>query len=364
MTPAKRKPILGRVHPAHDPLGFGTPLAVPALYDGYVRRPDLVKRLREAKDYPLVLLTAPAGYAKTSMLAEWADQDDRPFAWVNLDSRDDDATRLLNRLVEAVDGVSLKGRPFVLVVDNAHVLRTTGALDALANTIASLRPDGQVAMASRRELRLPLGRMRAGREVFELTRRDLAMSRSDSAALLRCDRPRSPPGGGRNALRPDGGLARGALSRWTIPGPGAGRGRRCRRCTLRRRRPIRVRLFQGRVPGRDVCRADQVPDSLVRPRDPHRTELRRGARAVRISPGAAGAGPREPAAGAARSQRRFLPLPAALQADAALRAAPSRARRRRRGSTAEPAPGTRTASSSRKPSITRSRRAIRRGQQN
>jgi LuxR family transcriptional regulator, maltose regulon positive regulatory protein len=160
------------------------PPSVPTRYDGYVRRPQLVSRLREARRYPCLLITAPAGYAKTSLLAEWAEQDDRPFAWVTLGSEDDDATRLLNRLVEAIDGVSLKGRPFVLVLDNVHVLRKKGALDALANTIASIRQDGQVALASRKEPRLPLGRMRAQREVFELTRRDLAMSRSHSAALL------------------------------------------------------------------------------------------------------------------------------------------------------------------------------------
>ena len=131
-----------------------------------------------------MLVLAPAGYAKTSVLAEWAVEDDRPFAWVSLDSRDNDATRLLNRFVEAVDGVSLKGRPFVLVVDNADVVRTKGASDALSNLIASLCTDGQIALASRREPRLPLGRMRAQREVFELTRRDLAMSRTESAALL------------------------------------------------------------------------------------------------------------------------------------------------------------------------------------
>ena len=163
---------------------FGTPVAVPAVYDGYVRRPELVTRLRQAGDYPLVLLRAPAGYAKTSVLAEWAEQDGRPFAWVSLTSRDDDATRLLNRLVEAVDGVSLKGRPFVLVVDNADVVRSKGASEALANVIASLRPDGQIALASRKEPLLPLGRMRAQREVFELTQRDLAMSRTESGRVL------------------------------------------------------------------------------------------------------------------------------------------------------------------------------------
>ena len=157
---------------------------MPTRYDGYVRRPQLVARLREARGYPLVLVTAPAGYAKTSVLAEWAEEDKRPFAWVSLSSRDDDATRLLNRLVQAVDGVSIKGRPFVLVLDNAHVLRSRGAMDALTNIIASLPPDGEMALASRKEPGLPLGRMRAHREVFELTRRDLAMSRSECAALL------------------------------------------------------------------------------------------------------------------------------------------------------------------------------------
>ena len=174
-------------------------MAVPALYDGYVRRPDLVSRLRQAGDYPLVLIRAPAGYAKTSVLAEWAEQDDRPFAWVSLTSRDDDATRLLNRLVEAVDGVSLKGRPFVLVVDNADVVRSKGASDALANVIASLRPDGQIALASRKEPQLPLGRMRAQREVFELTQRDLAMSRTRERQGARGARSDAQPGrGGRS----------------------------------------------------------------------------------------------------------------------------------------------------------------------
>jgi LuxR family transcriptional regulator, maltose regulon positive regulatory protein len=185
MSPGKRvKPAAGRGQALAKPPEITDPPSVPTRYDGYVHRPQLVGRLREARGFPCVLVTAPAGYAKTSVLAEWAEQDDRPFAWVTLSAKDDDATRLLNRLVEAIDGVSLKGRPFVLVLDNVHVITTRGALDALANTIASLRPDGQVALASRKEPGLPLGRMRAQRELFELTRRDLAMSRSDSAALL------------------------------------------------------------------------------------------------------------------------------------------------------------------------------------
>ena len=53
------------------------------------------------------------------------------------------------------------------------MVRSKGASDALASVLASLGPDGQIALASRGEPRLPLGRMRAQREVFELNRRAL-----------------------------------------------------------------------------------------------------------------------------------------------------------------------------------------------
>ena len=67
-------------------------MAVPTLYDGYVRRPDLVSRLRQAGDYRLVLIRAPAGYAKTSVLAEWAEQDEPTVRLAEPDFKDDDPT--------------------------------------------------------------------------------------------------------------------------------------------------------------------------------------------------------------------------------------------------------------------------------
>ncbi len=149
-----------------------------------IPRPQLVTRLREANGYPLVLITAPAGYAKSTLLSQWAEEDERRFALITLESGDDRPSRLLNRLVQTLDSVSSRGRPFVVGIDEADALRSKGALAALANSIASLPPEGQIALVSRRELVLPLGRMRAHRRVFELTRRDLAMSRTESERLL------------------------------------------------------------------------------------------------------------------------------------------------------------------------------------
>jgi LuxR family transcriptional regulator, maltose regulon positive regulatory protein len=149
-----------------------------------IPRPQLVTRLREAGGYPLVLITAPAGYAKSTLLAQWAEEDQRRFALISLKTSDNRPSQLLNHVVQTLDSVTSHGRPFVVGIDEADTLRTKGALAALGNLIASLPPEGQIVLVSRRELALPLGRLRAHRKVFELTRRDLAMSRPESEALL------------------------------------------------------------------------------------------------------------------------------------------------------------------------------------
>src|SRR3954452_7513381 len=64
-------------------------IRVPALRPGVVARPALVDRLRrEAAD--VVGLVAPAGYGKTTLLAQWAAAEERPVAWLTLDLRDND----------------------------------------------------------------------------------------------------------------------------------------------------------------------------------------------------------------------------------------------------------------------------------
>ena len=62
---------------------------------GLVARGRLVRRLVDAHELPLVVLTAPAGYGKTTTLLDWAQHDSRPFAWVALDRADDDPDTLL-----------------------------------------------------------------------------------------------------------------------------------------------------------------------------------------------------------------------------------------------------------------------------
>jgi LuxR family transcriptional regulator, maltose regulon positive regulatory protein len=148
---------------------------------GSIPRPRLVRRLREARDAPFVLLVAPAGYGKTTLLSEWAARDGRRFAWIDLGAGEHDPERLLT----SVKRTTLHTEPpTVLVVDNAHLVGTPETFHALDDVARSMPSGSQLALASRCEPGLPVGSLRAHRRIFELRTGDMAMTRSEASALL------------------------------------------------------------------------------------------------------------------------------------------------------------------------------------
>lgn len=159
---------------------------------GLVTRPRLARRLAEARDAQFVLLVAPAGYGKTTLLSEWAASDARRFAWIDLGAGDSDPDRLLAAVRRALhEGQA----PTVLVVDNAQLVRARETFDVL-DELARLMPSGsQLALASRSEPQLPIGSLRADRRIFELRAADLAMTRSEAGALLAAAGIRVAPDG-------------------------------------------------------------------------------------------------------------------------------------------------------------------------
>jgi LuxR family maltose regulon positive regulatory protein len=148
---------------------------------GLITRPRLVRRLSEARDAQFVLLVAPAGYGKTTLLSEWAACDGRRFAWIDMGGGENDSDRLLAAVKRTVhDGQA----PTVLVVDNAHLVSTPKTFDALHDLARSMPSGSQLALASRSEPELPIGSLRVDRRVVELRAGDLAMTRSEAGALL------------------------------------------------------------------------------------------------------------------------------------------------------------------------------------
>jgi LuxR family maltose regulon positive regulatory protein len=153
------------------------PLAVP--------RPRLVHALAAARE-PLIVVAAPAGFGKTTLLRQWAAYDARACAHVTLDRSYDDPARLAAALDGAVrDAAPRAGdSPFVVMLDDAHVLGGERALATLTGFADDLGPRASLVLASRTEPALPLARLRSQRMVHEVGARELAMTRAEAAALF------------------------------------------------------------------------------------------------------------------------------------------------------------------------------------
>ena len=193
----------------HPRTGVGDDGAGP----GLVPRTRLVERLIAARETPLVVLAAPAGYGKTTLLREWSARDRRPFAWVALREADNEPLELLRSLgaalveaellaPEALETLDKTGSSpealqeiwgaaatrkggVVLVLDGAHLLSRAECLELVSQLVELVGPRAQVALASRTEPRLGLGGRRALRELLELRSSDLAMTVPEAAALLK-----------------------------------------------------------------------------------------------------------------------------------------------------------------------------------
>jgi LuxR family maltose regulon positive regulatory protein len=174
-------------------------LRKPVVRPRSVARTALVNRLRASGSQPVVTLFAPAGYGKTTVLAQWAERDSRPFAWVSV-AADDDARSLVATIAAAL---GLRGtssslaprrlaraffsveRPIVLVLDEVEHLRSRECLDAVAGLMAHAPPGSTLVLAGRTRPNLPIARLRAAGQLFELEADELALSRRESVLLLR-----------------------------------------------------------------------------------------------------------------------------------------------------------------------------------
>ena len=211
----------------------------PTIRPGVVPRPRSSPGCAPPAQVPTVAVVAPAGYGKTTLLALWAEADDRPFAWLSLDPHDNDPIVLLTHLAVALDrisplpaetfdalrsaGVSVPATvvprlgaalsqlpdPVVLVLDDVHHLRDGASLDALVTLVGHVRGTTQIALAGR-GMPVPLARQRAQGRAVEIGVEGLAFTEDGARSLLRAagaDLPtrRSPRwrGGRRDGRRSD-----------------------------------------------------------------------------------------------------------------------------------------------------------------
>lgn len=192
-----------------------TKLHPPRRRRGLVHRPRLARRLVGRDQPALTLVSAPAGFGKTTLLIDWvADDRDRATAWVSLDARDNDPVVFVSYVVAAFRAVVpeigatplslLRSSPstlqavmtalindldalrteVVLVLDDYHVIESTEIHDALVFFIEHLPPQAHLVVASRFDPPFPLGRLRARGDLLEIRAADLRFTTEEAGAYF------------------------------------------------------------------------------------------------------------------------------------------------------------------------------------
>src|SRR5215203_1513208 len=195
-----------------------TKLYVPRAHPNLVPRPRLGALLAEGMNRKLTLISAPAGFGKTTLLSEWRMihlGGERPLAWVSLEEADNDPSRFLSYLVTTLqtieagignavlaslrspqpptvesvltalinDIVALPGE-FVLVLDDYHVIETRLIHDVITFLLEHMPPQMHLVIASRNDPPLPLARLRARGQMTELRAADLRFTPEEAGAFL------------------------------------------------------------------------------------------------------------------------------------------------------------------------------------
>ena len=198
--------------PGSDVL-LATKLHMPGPRPGQVLRPRLTARLDEGLARGLVLASAPAGYGKTVLLADWARRGEHPVAWLSLDAGDNDPARFWHHVVAALDRArpgtgervapllgppapssfqglvtalinDLAGEEALLVLDDYHLISARQVHESLAFLVEH-RPAGIcVVLASRSDPPLPLARLRARNQLTEIRAAELRFTPAEAGELL------------------------------------------------------------------------------------------------------------------------------------------------------------------------------------
>ena len=192
-----------------------TKLYIPPPRRELVPRPRLIERLNAGLHRKLTLVSAPAGFGKTTLVSEWMAGCTRPVAWLSIDESDNELTRFLTYFIAALqtiepdvgkDAVGALQSPqpppaetiliatmneiaaipdrIVLVLDDYHLIEAQSIHDALTFLLRRLPPPMHLVIATREDPLLPLASLRARGQLTELRATDLRFTSSEAAAFL------------------------------------------------------------------------------------------------------------------------------------------------------------------------------------
>lgn len=186
----------------------------PARRADWVHRDRLLQAMSQVCERPVTLIAAPAGYGKTTVIAQWLDEARPPAAWVSLDSGDNDPNQFWTHIATAieraggtvpfrarrrgvpwarppgsmlssvVDALNAMTTDVILVLDDFHCIHDATCHDQLELLIEHLPSQAHLVVSTRADPGLRLGRLRASGELVELRADDLSFTTDEARTLL------------------------------------------------------------------------------------------------------------------------------------------------------------------------------------
>lgn len=194
---------------------LSTKLNIPPRCQNLVSRPRLLQRMNASLNNKLTLISAPAGFGKTTLISEWVRENDLSTAWVSLDDGDNDLTRFLRYIIAAlqtvddeigtatldllssshsnslesiltqlINEVSSIPDPMAVIIDDYQVIDYQSIHDAVCFLIEHIPHQVQVVIASRIDPPLPIAQLRARGQLIELREADLQFTPDETTTYL------------------------------------------------------------------------------------------------------------------------------------------------------------------------------------
>src|SRR2546421_2770145 len=195
-----------------------TKFTIPPVRSVLLQRSHLLTVLDQSRSFPLTLLSASAGFGKTTLLSAWASQSTSQVAWLSLDEQDNDPTRfwvyviaalrhsgsplstvgeaalamlqspqpplLTGALTSLINELAALGQETALILDDYHLIREQAIHESLQFLLDHLPPCLHLLLASRGDPPLALSRLRARGQVVEIRDTDLRLSDEEAASFL------------------------------------------------------------------------------------------------------------------------------------------------------------------------------------
>ena len=192
-----------------------TKLHIPLAGNNIVHRTELFEKLNSGLSRKLILVSAPAGYGKTTLLSDWIIQNKIPAAWLSLDNGDNDpavflsyvitgiqsiykefgqsALRLINSpnspSVESIAGLLINeildiDKNFLLVLDDFHLITSSGVSKLVTYLLDHIPGNIHIVILTRSDPTLSVSRLRSQHQLVELRSSDLSFSVNDISILF------------------------------------------------------------------------------------------------------------------------------------------------------------------------------------